>query len=731
MPPMGSSLSQAALSNMQPRHGGGGDAMSAALQQFLEANNRTIQQLVQTVQKLQQAQAEQAASAQQQVANTVTDMANRITAQAEEEKARKERSADIKEQRDYAMDVAEYQNKLQQQAAKDAQLVAQQQEEQTAAANRYLMEWERQSKTIPATNEYYRQVVGMLDELGHWDNIPDGLQMRRQLLHDLAASEAWNENHFASPYADRVASTLSRTMQAITKGEPYEDLTGVRPDPGMVPIRADVIQDIGIDLPTYSEEELAKIRNRSGYPPNGVFSLETDDPAWKLVSPTTYSFLMRMRADDEINNFLTMSQAQKERLEGQARKALKDEETLAGLEAVAMKSLDIYKGMAPGAVETGLGDWIAGARMSAVPPEKALTHRILTHLFSATKPEYANMALRLTDPRNPTKLEGMEGYVDGAVMSAGLRSVREYITGVMEQDDNGGLGQFILDAARSQPDVLQNLGVPQRDIAAIAGGGAGAQAVAIRRALWRLTGRVNAEVSSMIEELESQGPVRQFRDELSTTVRVLDTYRVRHQALQSPEYQAEQRSRTIPGSDMQNIMQLDLGEGFARPMSNLEALGFIYADKPDKAAVLFDYMTAGETGLKSPSFDAHKGALDWAAERDPFTQRRIAKIDESMRMLEARMDQAKQQSEAQKPQPSSGLSSAAMQAPSPGQAPAPQPSPQAGAGAGGGMKAPLAPPMPKPIQPPQPQGTGQPAPAQSGGFNPGPAAPLPSPQSPQ
>lgn len=717
--PLPQSLGQAALGGMRPS--GGGDGVAAALQQFMQVNQKGVQQLMQVVQKLQTALAQQQMQATQQIGATVTDMANRITAQSENAKAQQDRSADMAEQREFALDVSEYQRELEKQVAEDARKMAQAQREQVEAANRYMVDWEKQRQVVPAATAYYRQVVNFLTEEGYFDEIPDGLELRKRMLHDLSASEAWNENHFSSHYADRVASTLQKTLAAINAGEPYSDLTAVRPDPGMLRIRTDLLPPEGeLDLPTYTAEELAQIKNRSGYPPSGVFALDTGDPAWKLVNPTTYSFLMKMRADDEINVLLSHRKAHKEVLEGQAKQALRDQETLAALEQVSLKANRVFGGLASGAVTAGLSEWIGGASMSAVPAERALTQRILHNLFADTNPAYAQMAMQLTDPANPLALEGMEGHMDAAVMASGLEAVLGAVNASLESDDSGQLGEYLIQAAQENPSALASLGLKPEQVQALAGGaGAGPQAVAVRRAVWKLAGRVNSEIHGMLEAIDQQGPVQQFRDELSTVVRSLDLYAPRHKAIQSPEYKPSGPA-TLAGDQLGEGMDLSEEFGdpeFFRPMSNMETLGMLYSAAPDKATVVADLLTGGKVGLKSPSFQAHQESFQWAAQRDPYAAKRASSIEESIAILQARMDQARMASQAPQAPPAS-VSTAAIRgdqlnpAPQmgPTQAQAPQPGPPAPSQPG-----PPSPAQPAPAigQQPQQQRFGGPIPLPS------------------
>jgi len=304
------------------RKGSGGTSQNlmAAMQQFMQTFAKSMGKMMEQV---GQASAQQADQSGQQQAR-IADAAERVFNQAQQkaEIRRQENRQDVltQESREFQMSQSDYNMTMQKQIQEDAQSVAMLIQAEESAKSRMLEKRERDSSYIADAAQSANKWIDSTDANNGWDAIPNGMDVRNQMLDLIRMSEVVNEDFYDSPYADRLHAMVSQTQQAILRGdESFETIVGSEPERPMLSIPASMMDTIGIDLPILSRAEMKEWRNRNGYPKGGVWALKTDDPKRLLVNPVGFSAMMAAKQHDTTLSMLGTKKAQQRFLIDQAK----------------------------------------------------------------------------------------------------------------------------------------------------------------------------------------------------------------------------------------------------------------------------------------------------------------------------------------------------------------------------------------------------------------------------
>lgn len=289
--------------------GGGGPQtagnIGAAMAGFMQAVSQAMEKMGRSFAEAQQSQARSTAQSQQQVAQAAAQIANQSQRQGERiaaerrQEARQNRRAE--ENREYQLDVMEYQQALSQQVQRESQELANLVQQEEKARNAYLDRILGEQATLKQSNDNLEKwVYEVMDANGYWDNLPDGPEIRNMLLDSIRMSRATEESLSDPIYADRANAIAHQAVQSLLSGdEEYPSLVGVKPDRPMVPIPNEMVESLGVDVPVLSEEEIADLEKGKGYPKSGVWAMQADDPRFLLVNPVSYRFITSAKVKDQ------------------------------------------------------------------------------------------------------------------------------------------------------------------------------------------------------------------------------------------------------------------------------------------------------------------------------------------------------------------------------------------------------------------------------------------------
>lgn len=382
------------------RGGGTGTNLMQAMQQFMQTFSKSMSKMMEQV---GQAQAVQTQAGTDQMSR-VADQAERVFNQAEQkaETRRREERQDVltEESREFSLDQVDYNALLQKQVSQDAKEVALLIQAEENAKLRIVEKRERDSAYISDARMSAQQWIDDTDASNGWDALPQGIELRSQMLDLMRMSEVVNEDFYNSPYSDKLHAMVARTQQAIAGGATeFESIVGTQPEPPMLPIPASMLETLGLDLPILSREEAREWRDRNGYPKGGVWAMKTDDPKRLLVNPVGFSALMTAKQHDTTLAIMGTKQAQKAFLMQQARKQREWDEYSKPLEDMAAELTKQYQTVMPEAVSSALRPAAMTAGLGGVDTEQGVDPMSMLQNFysqAVRSPEKVARLMRLS-----------------------------------------------------------------------------------------------------------------------------------------------------------------------------------------------------------------------------------------------------------------------------------------------------------------------------------------------
>jgi len=631
---------QRSLTPIQPSGPGGGTEQ--AVSQFMQTYQQAMGNMMRAFLQMQKAQTQQAQQTQQQTAATVENIANRITTDIEKREAKAERKAEQEAQREFQMDYGEYQQQLARDYQAESERVNQLKQQQIDSVKRYLEQFEERKAIIPTVNEHAWRVIEKLDQDDYWDHIPDGPQRRAKLVRNLRSAEAWNESHHSSAYTDAAIRQLYGTLEDIQAGkETYVDLRDIELDLAQLPLSKDAIVGADVELPEHDPATLQRIKNRQGWPVNGLFAAEENEQA--LVNPWTYSFIMKAIGQDELHNNLLTAQGREKYIKDRLKKLDQALPMLDSLEKLQTQTMDVYSPLAGSAVEDGLLDFVDDVRGGRFrgDPRRELAGHILGRLFQSSDPKYAALAMQVTDPSNPLKMEKAGDMVAALTVESGILTLDGHVGLILESEDQGEMGRLVWDLAENDPQVLATMGLSDRDIDALrseSDDDLARKTSATRRAVHRIISGVQHEFRNMTQVIDEQPVMKSIREDFGVLSRDLDTTLLQWQAAKSEEQKALYKSRmeelvgqSVP-EDMtpeewadfvdENSGAMDI-VGFGRSMNQLESMVELFQAVPNKQASIFDLYSGGDGNMQSPNAQVYQSAVPILAESDPAVRARL------------------------------------------------------------------------------------------------------------
>ena len=394
-------LAQAAMGR-QGGGGGGAAGITQALQQFMQTFTQSMNKMATGIQKAQVQQAQESQQHMANVANVAEQAYNHAQRQAEMQHAEARQDAATQNAREYQANIENYRDALQRNVEKDAKSVALLLNQQEQAQKRVIHDHEKSVATVrDAGNQGFKWIYNM-DATGEWNQLgPEGLELRATMLELAHTSRALAEDYDNSPYMDKFFALKAQADKDIIEGNPeYQSLTDVRPPQMLIPVPESMLRAKDLELPKYSKEQIADMELRNGYPKDGLWAMQTDDPKRFLVNPVGFRAMMAAKQEDATLALLSSAAAKQEFLIERGKQAREWKEYSDKNEELQINLRNsfgdvvpdvISRSMRPAAMQAGLQ--LGGDTM---PPDSDL--KSLLYSF------YAGM---VKDPDAVEKLKGL------------------------------------------------------------------------------------------------------------------------------------------------------------------------------------------------------------------------------------------------------------------------------------------------------------------------------------
>jgi len=353
------------------RKGGGGTSgnLVAAMQNFMQTFSKSMGKMMEQVGQASQDQAQAGAQQSARIADTAERVFNQAQQKAETRRQETRQDALTQEAREFSMSQSDYNLTMQKQIQQDAQEVAMLIQAEESAKERMLQKRERDSAMISDTRQTAQTWIDNTDANNGWDALPNGMEVRNDMLDLLRMSEAVNEDFYDSPYSDRLHVMVAETQRAILRGdESFESIVGTQPERPMLSIPASMLDTVGLDLPILSRKEMKEWRDRNGYPKGGVWAMKTDDPRRLLVNPVGFSALMSAKQHDSTLAMLGTKKAQQAFLIDQARKQREWDRYSKPLEEMEVELAKQYNTILPESMSSVLKPAAMRASLGGVAP---------------------------------------------------------------------------------------------------------------------------------------------------------------------------------------------------------------------------------------------------------------------------------------------------------------------------------------------------------------------------
>lgn len=391
-------LVQAALS--RGGGGAGGANLIQAVQAFMEAMGRSMNQFVRGATQAQAQQAEQTQAAVVQVADAAQRAVNQAEQRAETRRQEERQAALTEEERRFRLEAMDYERELTSKVQREGAELASIIQENEAKKQRLLDEQERGAATIAESVESAIDWVYDMDAANAWDRLgPKGLETRQQMLDLARMAQVVREDMLDSPYADKLHAMVAQANQALIRGETtFVEPTGAFEQP-MMPVPAAMLEALKLDLPILTPEEAREWELYNGYPKSGVWAMSMDDPKFVVVNPVSFKAITKAKQDDLMLAVMQSEEARRQYHLRVAADVLEAEEMSEPLEQMYKEYGDAVAIALPDAIANALVPNPRKWEQTGATPEQVV-RQIYSTVLEGTRAskETTDRALRLGLP---------------------------------------------------------------------------------------------------------------------------------------------------------------------------------------------------------------------------------------------------------------------------------------------------------------------------------------------
>lgn len=510
-------LSQEALGG---RRGGGPRGPSAAevaLSGFAKSQDASMKKLLDTFGKMQETQAEQGDAA----ARGVTDALNQIVSRQKEIRGKEERRGERMEERQYQEEFTQYQAELQKDMQNEQLAMMEAVKGQRDAARDYIVEFDRQRRTVLDSVDAMEKRVEDMWLSGLWDQAPNGPSRMAKIKNYLATSRLLGENHYRPEYAQNAKKLLNESIQDILVGRDPMDLTQLQVDPLMLPV-PDMEGGRSRELPEITQEQADQIVSSGGYLPGGLLEADPEDPMLPHVSVFDFRTVMQGLMDEEILSIMGTAEARDKYLEGQMEMLERVDATVRPLREFETRTHKVMEDRASEGVLRGMENFLADgagdprrSRQKWANAEQELERHVLREVLGEGSDKLLEEYNRITT--GDRILDTPAEFFLAAHVKAGLRAASTWI--LTQSGAPAAKGSMLTSMARQLMDTQD-----EQTVANVAGfvekyrfpfpgkeKYTAASEVRVAAGLRRMFGGVKARMTQGINTLERSAPMAQLR----------------------------------------------------------------------------------------------------------------------------------------------------------------------------------------------------------------------------
>lgn len=385
--------------------GAGGAGLVQAMQAFMEAMGKSMNQFVRGATQAQAQQAEQTQAAVAQVADAAQRAVNQAEQKAETRRQETRQEALTEGGRQFRLESMDYERALMSKVQREGAELASIIQEMESKKQRSLDDQERGAATIAESTESAIDFVHDLDAAHAWGRLgkpddPDyGWKVRQQMLDLARMSQVVREDMLDSPYADKLHAMVAQASQALIRGDStYAEPTGTFEQP-MLPIPAAMLEALKLDLPTLTPEEAREWELYNGYPKGGVWKMSMDDPKFVMVNPVSFKAITKAKQDDLMLAVMQSEESRREYHLGVAKDVLEAQEMNEPLERMYNEYGDTVTAVLPDAIVNTLVPNPRKWEQTGATPEEVV-RQIYSTVLEGTRAskETTDHALRLGLP---------------------------------------------------------------------------------------------------------------------------------------------------------------------------------------------------------------------------------------------------------------------------------------------------------------------------------------------
>ena len=602
--------------------GGGQDSFSGtaqALQAFIQSVTSGADNLISTMREQQIRAGEQAQMAAQQTAGAVTDVVSNIASAGQRREEEEKQRAEKFEDREYAEELALWQQELQKESQVWSARLAQRIQEQEDLRLNYVKDMERKVVDYSSFRDAVRSDIDQKMANGYYLQIPNGMEEYQLQMKAIEHSEAFLEDQRGAPY---LTWAIQRRNEAVEKIYQQEagglglELTPRKPD--LMPL-PEPTQRVEGDLPFFDAKTLRDIKRGQGYPEKGIAGMTPDDPMGRHINPYTMkSALWHMQADQQMRTLLTQK-GRRVIEENFTKNLLKAEEALKPYTDLHETFAETYEAVAPQAIHEGVMDFIQDPNPQKYGnPSEVITRKIIDRALRTTDGGASKKAYDML--QGNLELQGKDGVQLGLGMYALGQVMAEQITLTLGDPTSQASQALLAELQSRSADPLAQFG----RVKGGKGMSAGDQATMLRRELWSTMSQVSNNFKQLEKTAYDQGPVKGLFDELSIVRRAVDSHAT---VLQSEdEGGADLTPETIQKRLSGLAKQAEPSEAYTRNIGYLEAMAVQFRNQPNPVGAIHNLLSGGKAGVENPNEPVFRAVYENQKQADPvFAQREIIK----------------------------------------------------------------------------------------------------------
>lgn len=628
MPQQKTPLSRAALAPQGP--GAQTNAAVSAVQNMMNEQQQSGTRLMQHVTQLQAAGAMDAQAQRQQVASGVGDIANMISGGLQNMQQERKQREQMVEKVQLQEDLTEFENKLNVETQQEAQRVGLLLKQQEDSTMQEIKRWQSKGEEMQVTHNGVVDTFHNLIKNGTFRNMPNGYKMMNDIYESIKMSEAYVEDHTSPAYVSHAVALMQQAQRDVAAGRDPVDLAALYDRPDSLPYGD--VQETGKELNTLDGKTRFRMMLRGGYPEEGLFALQEDDPRRPHINMVTPDVMAQLLVDNATYTSLISDEAKKKFEDYRLRQLDEADRRMAPMAESYEKVANMMDSRAPEAIRRGIQTFMASNPSDINATPQQLFDHVMHQMFPEGGDKISQFAKQVRD-----RTASLDTPLEfGAAMSleAAAWAVEDNIVKTLaftQAGDSGKQGQTMLstmaDQMRSQmtpQQAMQTFGPNSIDRNGQFTPEGLVQAQAKIQAQLEATKSLAGEVRMAANET---GALAGFRKEFGKNSRMRDVYLYKYFTGRGDE---RQKAKDMLYGEIKNqtdSMTLDelqnLSVGATNDVDKMRniidsTIEFVQAVGPDQLPKVAALLSGGQIDLTDGNTQKLNAALQSVTERSDY-----------------------------------------------------------------------------------------------------------------